>query len=138
MDWSVLRRNSRHLFLRPELGFRDHVYVYYGSFRPIYPPAIAYALTPCDSCYGGRCLPPVHVGVVSFRGRAVSASERVHICCKGLPNLLRSWLTNVSVVVARGCSKNNLERIPSRIRTHWKRRWLQASPVVSTCLDSLF
>ncbi|KAL8281446.1 hypothetical protein RQP46_006130 [Phenoliferia psychrophenolica] len=29
MDWSLFRKGSRHFLLRPELGFKDHVWVYY-------------------------------------------------------------------------------------------------------------
>lgn len=30
-DWSLGRRGSKHLFLRPELGFKDYAWVYYVS-----------------------------------------------------------------------------------------------------------
>lgn len=29
MDWSLLRRNSKHRFLRAEIGFKNHVWFYY-------------------------------------------------------------------------------------------------------------
>ena len=29
MDWSLGRQNSKHLFLRAELGFKDSVWLYY-------------------------------------------------------------------------------------------------------------
>ncbi|KAM0746346.1 EXS-domain-containing protein [Meredithblackwellia eburnea MCA 4105] len=31
MDWSLLRRNSRHFLLRPELGFKEHTWIYYPA-----------------------------------------------------------------------------------------------------------
>ena len=32
MDWSLLRKNSKHFLLRAELGFKESDSIYYGSF----------------------------------------------------------------------------------------------------------
>ena len=34
MDFSLVRKNTRHKFLRAELGYKENVWVYYGE--PLY------------------------------------------------------------------------------------------------------
>ncbi|KAI5475192.1 SPX and EXS domain containing protein [Pseudohyphozyma bogoriensis] len=65
MDWSLFRRGSKRLFLRPELGFKDHQWIYY----------VAIVLNVILRFSWTFYLIPSHVPSVQFRGFLVALAE---------------------------------------------------------------